>query len=137
MFILRGLKPTEKTFRRGLIDMELEYMDAPIMKSEVMKRLERFAIAVCSVAVSFTSWALLENYKTNQRILVILEAVQRNDARQDYEIAQIKGQMVTWDTLRRIELYLMGQDPNKRGEMVGRALSMELESRKEKIREKQ
>jgi hypothetical protein len=113
--------------------MESDIMSEPITKGDVMRKLERFAIAVCTAAVSVTSWALFENYKTNQKIMVILEAVQRNDARQDQAIAEIRGQMVTWETLRRIELYLMSQAPENRGAMVGRALGMELESRREKL----
>jgi hypothetical protein len=101
-----------------------------ISKSDITRRLERFAVAVCTAGISLTSWALFENYKTNQKITVILEQVQQNDARQDLAISEIKGQMVTWETLRRIELYLMGHNPEKRGTMVGEALKMELESKR-------
>lgn len=103
-----------------------------IKKSDIIRRLERFAVAVCTAGITLTSWALFENYKTNQRITIILEQIQKNDAQQDMAISEIKGQMVTWETLRRIELYLMGHDPNKRGTMVGEALRMELESKKSK-----
>jgi len=106
-------------------------MSEYVSKNEIMKRLERFAIAVCTAAVSVTSWALWENYQTNQRITIILTEIQRNDARQDQAIAEIKGQMVTWDTLRRIELYLSGHPAENRGSMIGNALTMEIEVRKQ------
>ena len=101
-----------------------------ITKSDIIRRLERFAVAICTAGISLTSWAMWENYKTNQRITVILEQVQQNDARQDMAISEIKGQMVTWETLRRIELYLMGHNPDKRGPMVGDAIRMELEAKR-------
>lgn len=101
-----------------------------ISKTDVIRRLEKFAIWVCATGITVTSWAMWENYKTNQRITTILEQVQQNDQRQDLAIAEIKGQMVTWETLRRIELYLLGHTPNKRGQMVGEALKMELESKR-------
>lgn len=100
-----------------------------VTKADIIRRLEKFAVAVCTAGITVTSWALFENYKTNQRITIILEEIQKNDARQDMAISEIKGQMVTWETLRRIELYLMGHDPGKRGAMVGEALKMELESK--------
>lgn len=101
------------------------------IKNWALERLERFAIWVCTAAISVSSWALWENYKTSQRAIVILEAIQKNDARQDQAIAEIKGQMVGWDTLKRIELFLSSQPSQKRGEMLGSAIRMERESRNE------
>jgi hypothetical protein len=100
-----------------------------LIKDWALTRLERFAIYVCSMAIAFCSWMMWENYKTNQKLTVMLEAIQKSDARQDQAIAEIKGQMVGWDTLKRIELFLGSQSPEKRGEMLGNAIRMERESR--------
>ena len=100
-----------------------------IVKEWALNRLERFAIYVCSSAIAFCSWMMWENYKTNQKLTVMLEAIQKSDARQDQAIAEIKGQMVGWDTLKRIELFLGSQPSEKRGEMLGNAIRMERESR--------
>jgi len=99
------------------------------LKNIALQRLERFAIWVCTSAVLVSSWAMWENYKTNQKIIVVIESIQKSDARQDQAIAEIKGQMVGWDTLKRIELFLGSQPSEKRGEMLGNAIRMERESR--------
>lgn len=97
-----------------------------------LTKLEQFAIFICTTAIGIGSFALWENYKFNQRATVILEQLQANDARQDAEIAEIKGKMVTWDTLKRIELFLISQPPEARAEQLSNALKMELEGRKKR-----
>jgi epoxyqueuosine reductase QueG len=105
-------------------------------KDWALNRLEKFAIYVCSSAIAFCSWMMWEQHKLNvsgelrdQKIMQILDQLQRHDAQQDQQISEIKGQMVGWDTLKRIELFLGSQPSNKRGEMLGNAIKMERESR--------
>lgn len=101
-------------------------------KEWAFKHLERFAIFVCTGAMAVGSLALWENWKFNQRATVIMEQLQANDNRQDAEIAEIKGKMLTWDMLKRIELMLSAFPESERGQMINEAIRIELEGRREK-----
>ena len=100
-------------------------------KTWAVTRLERFAIFVCTIAISIFSWALWENYKFNQSAMVVIEQNRSDIARHDQELAEIRGQMLTWDMLKRIELMLSAFPETQRGLMINKALRMELEGRKE------
>lgn len=103
------------------------------IKDWALSRLERFTIYICSSAVVFCSWFIWQQQQTNQKLTSMLDQIARNDARQDQAISEIKGQMVGWDTLTRIErslgmLSAMGKG-NESMSAVAEVLKTERESR--------
>lgn len=109
-------------------------------KSDQMKALqylERMAIFVCMGAMTFGSYLLWETHQFNKTVSLTLQRVeqqllkqQKHNTRQDIDIAEMKGQMVTWDTLKRIELFLSTHPEHDRGRLLGDAIRIEVDGRR-------
>jgi len=91
--------------------------------------LEKFAIYVSGLAIAACSYMVWDNYKTNQRLAQLLDAQDQRLTRVEADQANIKAQMVGWDTLKRIELYLAALEPQKAKSSLVDALRVERESR--------
>jgi hypothetical protein len=70
-----------------------------------------------------------------QRFIEIANIYKSHDARiasLEREISEAKGQMVGWDTLKRIELFLNAVPQQQRGNALANALRSEIETSKSK-----
>ena len=90
----------------------------------------------CSVsAISVCGWQL---YKSNEELKNIIE-IHDSKINELYlkhtelksELSEIRGQMVGWDTLKRMELFMMAS-PQEADKKMSSAIHMELESRRQK-----
>lgn len=91
--------------------------------------LEKFAIYVSGLAIAACSYMVWDNYRTNQKLAQLVEMQDQRIARLESEQATIKSQMVGWDTLKRIELYLVALEPQRAKSSLSDALRLERESR--------
>ena len=67
-----------------------------------------------------------------QRFVEITQIYKRHDARLtslERDLAETKGQMVGWDTLKRIELFLGAMPANQRGAALSTAIRSEVETK--------
>lgn len=70
-----------------------------------------------------------------QRFVEIANVYKSHDARiasLEREVAEVKGQMVGWDTLKRIELFLSSIPPAQRSSALSSAIRSEVESRSQR-----
>lgn len=99
--------------------------------------LERIVFAFITVAIGATATFQWQLYKANEDIRLLLtqhnsriDSLNDKIAAQDSRISELKAQMVGWDTLKRIELFLSSQPSKEVDRKMQKALSIELESRK-------
>ena len=70
-----------------------------------------------------------------QRFVEIAQIYKSHDARLaslELGLAETRGQMVGWDTLKRIELFLGAIPENKRGSALSTAIRSEIETKTKK-----
>ena len=70
-----------------------------------------------------------------QRFIEIAQIYKSHDARLaalERDLAETKGQMVGWDTLKRIELFLGAMPANQRGAALSTAIRSEVETKTKK-----
>jgi uncharacterized protein involved in tolerance to divalent cations len=115
----------------------------PTNSSSVDKRINGWLekiVAICiATSVSATAAFQWQLYKSNEDIKALLKV---HDSKISYldnritelqlEVSEVRSQMVGWDTLKRIELFLSSKNPIEIDSRMSSALKMELESRTEK-----
>jgi len=106
-------------------------MTEPIEANERINGwLEKIAFAVISLGVSMTATFQWQLFQANTEITQLLKAHDAAIVALQNDVSAIKGQMVGWDTLKRIELYLGAHPASERGTALSDAIKMERESRK-------
>lgn len=93
--------------------------------------MEKLAFAAITMGVTVTATFQWQLYKDNAEVRQLLKAHDQSIVYLQNEMASIKGQMVGWDTLKRIELYLGAHPASERGTALSDAIKMERESRKQ------
>lgn len=101
-----------------------------------------FILAVIILAVIFTAWFQFKIFRSLERsrlqiaaeIAEIRGMIGQHDLRItniDHEIASIKGNMVGWSVLKRIESYVSGMSRGDAVAGIAAALSAEVRGRRE------
>lgn len=96
------------------------------------------AVAVCiATSVSVTAGFQWQLYKSNEEVRSLLKQHDSRIIELDKEIiglkmqvSELRAQMVGWDTLKRIELFLSSSDKKNPDSTLSSAIKMEIESRK-------
>lgn len=109
----------------------------------INKWLEKAVAAVVAASVAATAGFQWQLYRGNEDVRALLKS---HDARIAYieskmtevnlEVSEIRSQMVGWDTIKRIELFLASKSAGEIDSKMSSALRMELDSRGEKISNK-
>lgn len=113
------------------------------LKNIALQRLERFAIWVCTSAVLVSSWAMWENYKTNQRLVAIVEnhdkelnSLKNQDAIIESKIIALESRMISMEMFKRIEQNLSilsyQNKSNEAMKVISQVLRTEIESKEKK-----
>jgi len=110
---------------------------AESLSKRYLTGLEKFAAFVVSASIMATAtfqWQIYQDQiserQEREKILNILERQDGRLTQAELEIAKIRGEMVTWDTLKRIELYLAQMQPQDTNRALVGALSAESEARR-------
>lgn len=110
-----------------------------IEDNRINKWLEKIVVFFIATSVAATAAFQWQLYKSNQDIHSLLKMHDMKIAYLESQIVDLKNevsftksQMVGWDTLKRIELFLTAQSQKSIDTNMSAALKMELESRQRK-----
>lgn len=81
-------------------------------------------IAICVPAIAGFQWQL---WKSNQEALALLKSHDSRIAQLELNQSMINGRMVTWDVLKRIEIYMSMMNRGETDAAIQRAIRAEME----------
>lgn len=100
--------------------------------TRINSALERFFFFVMSVGVSVVAGVQYQQYKDNADIRLLLIQHDNRISAIENEISIIRGQMIGWDVLKRIELYMASMAPEQANSALIKAIRAESQSRESK-----